>query len=351
MSDYTKTTNFTAKDSLATGDPLKLIKGSLFDTEFDALVIAVATKYDTDNLASQVQAEGLTDNTVLMTPLRVNDVLADNGGLLQDIQALADPGGDRLLGWDDSANDTILFTIAAPLQFNLTELEVAVASLTAQGTVEVADQTEVNAGSDTLRSVSPSTLAACTNLLQGTLTQRGALELATQVEVDAGSDADRAVSPATLASFAGISGGYTGAQEKTADQVTDTDIVLTDDDDLVITGVVAGTYKVELYCRFDATTTGGMGFQYRINYTGTLTRGTCSVVQVLNSVHTVVQRSINSTQAIGTIAIDAQDYVLWTGTMVVSDGGTLSLQWAQNSSNANNLTVFNGSYLTIQKIA
>ena len=44
MSDYTKTTNFTPKDALSPGSPAKRIKGSEFDTEFDALVIAVATK-------------------------------------------------------------------------------------------------------------------------------------------------------------------------------------------------------------------------------------------------------------------------------------------------------------------
>lgn len=46
MSDYTKTTNFTAKDSLPSGNLLKVIKGSLFDTEFDALATAVASKLD-----------------------------------------------------------------------------------------------------------------------------------------------------------------------------------------------------------------------------------------------------------------------------------------------------------------
>ena len=44
MSDYTKTTNFTPKDALSPGTPAKRIKGSEFDTEFDALAIAVATK-------------------------------------------------------------------------------------------------------------------------------------------------------------------------------------------------------------------------------------------------------------------------------------------------------------------
>lgn len=47
MSDYTKTTNFTAKDSLPSGDSGKVIRGSEFDTEFTAISTAVATKANT----------------------------------------------------------------------------------------------------------------------------------------------------------------------------------------------------------------------------------------------------------------------------------------------------------------
>jgi hypothetical protein len=46
MSNYTKTTNFTAKDSLPSGDSGKIIRGSEFDTEFDAIATASATKAD-----------------------------------------------------------------------------------------------------------------------------------------------------------------------------------------------------------------------------------------------------------------------------------------------------------------
>ena len=44
MTDYTKTTNFTAKDSLPTGNVNKKINGALFDTEFNNIAIANATK-------------------------------------------------------------------------------------------------------------------------------------------------------------------------------------------------------------------------------------------------------------------------------------------------------------------
>ena len=46
MSNYSKTTNFGAKDSLPSGDSAKIIRGSEFDTEFDAIAVASATKSD-----------------------------------------------------------------------------------------------------------------------------------------------------------------------------------------------------------------------------------------------------------------------------------------------------------------
>ncbi len=47
MANYTKSTNFLAKDSLASGDPAKIIKGSEFDVEFNALQTAVNSKANT----------------------------------------------------------------------------------------------------------------------------------------------------------------------------------------------------------------------------------------------------------------------------------------------------------------
>jgi microcystin-dependent protein len=44
MTDYTKSTNFASKDSLSTGNALKIVKGTELDAEFNNLVTAVATK-------------------------------------------------------------------------------------------------------------------------------------------------------------------------------------------------------------------------------------------------------------------------------------------------------------------
>jgi len=52
MSNYTKTTNFTAKDSLPSGNAGKIVKGSDFDTEFDNIATAISTKQDSSSLGT-----------------------------------------------------------------------------------------------------------------------------------------------------------------------------------------------------------------------------------------------------------------------------------------------------------
>ena len=49
MSNYTKLTNFAAKDALVSGNPAKVIKGTEVGAEFDAIAVAVNSKA---NLAS-----------------------------------------------------------------------------------------------------------------------------------------------------------------------------------------------------------------------------------------------------------------------------------------------------------
>lgn len=47
MANYTKTTDFAAKDTLPGGDTNKVVRGAEFETEFDAISTAIATKSDT----------------------------------------------------------------------------------------------------------------------------------------------------------------------------------------------------------------------------------------------------------------------------------------------------------------
>ena len=82
MSNYTKTTNFTAKDSLPSGDSGKVIRGSEFDTEFDAIATANATKA---NLASPtftgtVTVPNLTITGNVVVDLGSADTVTIDGG-------------------------------------------------------------------------------------------------------------------------------------------------------------------------------------------------------------------------------------------------------------------------------
>jgi isoaspartyl peptidase/L-asparaginase-like protein (Ntn-hydrolase superfamily) len=61
MSDYTKTTNFATKDSLTSGDPAKIVKGTEINTEFNNIQTAVNSK---SNSASPAFTGTMTAVTV-----------------------------------------------------------------------------------------------------------------------------------------------------------------------------------------------------------------------------------------------------------------------------------------------
>lgn len=73
MSNYTKSTNFATKDALPSGDPLKIVKGTEIDTEFNNIATAVATKAD---LASPTFTGTVTIPTLALT----NDLAIADGG-------------------------------------------------------------------------------------------------------------------------------------------------------------------------------------------------------------------------------------------------------------------------------
>ena len=85
MTDYTKSTNFATKDNLSSGNPLKIVKGTEIDTEFNNIQTAVATKADLASptfTGSPVLPTGTTattqsssdDTTKLATTAFVQDV-------------------------------------------------------------------------------------------------------------------------------------------------------------------------------------------------------------------------------------------------------------------------------------
>lgn len=64
MSNYTKTTNFTDKDTLPTGNPAKVVRGTEFDVEFNNIQTAVNSKANSDSpiFTNTVSAGNITSS-------------------------------------------------------------------------------------------------------------------------------------------------------------------------------------------------------------------------------------------------------------------------------------------------
>jgi hypothetical protein len=95
MSNYTKATNFAAKDSLPSGNAGKIIKGTEIDTEYNAIASAISSKADTDSPTftgiplAPTQATATTSNTQIATTAFVqaaitaaNSVLLPSGTIV-----------------------------------------------------------------------------------------------------------------------------------------------------------------------------------------------------------------------------------------------------------------------------
>jgi hypothetical protein len=81
MSNYSKTTDFAAKDALLTGDPNKIVKGTEINDEFDSIQTAVNSKANNNNTAltgtpTAPTAAFETDTTQIATTAFVQTALA-----------------------------------------------------------------------------------------------------------------------------------------------------------------------------------------------------------------------------------------------------------------------------------
>jgi hypothetical protein len=95
MTNYTKTTDFAAKDSLPSGDSNKVIRGAEFETEFDNIATAISSKADSGNIAT-------TANLVTYTPEGGNAVATTVEAKLRESISVKDFGAKG----DGTTDDT-----------------------------------------------------------------------------------------------------------------------------------------------------------------------------------------------------------------------------------------------------
>lgn len=74
MSNYTQTTNFATKDALASGNPLKVVKGTEINTEFANIATAIATKLDSGGSIDNTPIGATTPSTGAFTTLSATGV-------------------------------------------------------------------------------------------------------------------------------------------------------------------------------------------------------------------------------------------------------------------------------------
>jgi len=118
MTNYVKSTNFTVKDSLPTGDTNKVIRGAEFDTEFNDIATAITTK---SNIASPTFT-----GTVTIANLTASGTINFNGATVSNL------GTITTANLDGGTADNIVIGGATPAAGTFTAL-AASSSLTLGG--------------------------------------------------------------------------------------------------------------------------------------------------------------------------------------------------------------------------
>jgi hypothetical protein len=96
MTNYTKTTDFAAKDALPSGNSAKIVKGSEIDTEFNNIATASATKANANSaaLTGTTTFETISDGTIAITAFVDEDNMASDSATLlptqQSVKAYVD---------------------------------------------------------------------------------------------------------------------------------------------------------------------------------------------------------------------------------------------------------------------
>jgi microcystin-dependent protein len=122
MTQYVKSTSFASKDALPAGNPLKIVKGTEIDTEFNNIAIAVATKADLLNpvftgIATAATAATGTSTTQLATTAFATAAISPFTGSMLMWPTATPPSGFLLCNGQTASRATYaaLFAIVGTL--------------------------------------------------------------------------------------------------------------------------------------------------------------------------------------------------------------------------------------------
>ena len=137
MSSYTKSTDFASKDALLTGNPLKVVKGTELDDEFNSIQTAVNSKADTNSPAligtpTAPTAAASTNTTQIATTAMVQGALNQSGIIdtaqLVDDAVTANKLANTAVTADTYGDATNIAQITVDAQGRITDAtEIAVA--------------------------------------------------------------------------------------------------------------------------------------------------------------------------------------------------------------------------------
>ena len=152
MSNYVQSTNFATKDALSSGDPLKIVKGTEINTEFNNIATAVATKAD---LATPTFTGSITLGTSLLTvptgsaPSYTCRAWVNFDGTTADPSTIRGSGNVSSITKDETGVFQINFTTALP---DVNFAAVAVASGTGGAAFRIVTVSQYTTGDVILRS-------------------------------------------------------------------------------------------------------------------------------------------------------------------------------------------------------
>lgn len=157
MSNYVKATNFTAKDSLPSGNSGKIVKGTELDIEFNAISSAISSKADSNSPAltgtptAPTAAAGTNTTQVASTAFVVNERTSEatltnktlTSPIINEIihEGTADAYETTLAFTDPTADRTITFPDKSGTVATISDLPTASAIYSSSGTYSIAGTT------------------------------------------------------------------------------------------------------------------------------------------------------------------------------------------------------------------